>query len=391
VALSHEELVLPLRSATALREEVAGRVQHRRRQRTRRRAVRLALSAAAAVVVVVLGTNGVPGARTGVDAGDRRSAPASEGDVVAGAQDAAPRAKTETGGVAAPAPTGSADAPLRPAAHPPANPAPSSRPPATGAFDDGGDGASAPVVGPVRMAVARPDGIWELDAAGASVRRLVENGSEPAWSPDGRRLAYTKLWEGVNGGVGVAVLDLDTMKSRYVLVGSGVDYRSPTWSPDGRRIAVTRVAASAPLEPSVLVADADDGGNRVDLGPGDGPHWAPDDRIVHRCGDRLCVRWADGRTAEVPGSDDLTAPAWSPEGRLAAWDKASQKVVALRVDGSDRRVVASGATGAPAWSPDGARLVFPTAEGLRSARIDGSDRRVVTDRPLDADPDLVAG
>lgn len=389
MALSHEELVLPLRTASALREEVAGRVVRRRRQRARRRAVRVALSAAAAVLVVVLGTDGLPGVRTGVDAGDGRSGPASESDVVVGAEDALPRTPVApVAGGPEVAATGPGQAP---AAAPSGSPSPTSLPrrPVGSPSDDGAPVSEA---GPVRLAVVRADGIWELDGSGAAVRRLVTTGSEPAWSPDGRRLAYTKRWEGVNGGVGVAVLDLGTMQSRYLLVGSGVDYRTPTWSPDGSRIAVTRVAAATPLQPSLLAVDAADGGDRTDLGPGDAPHWGRDDRIVHRCEDRLCVRRADGPATQVPSSDGLTGAALSPDGTwMAAWEQAAQRIVALRVDGSGRHVVASGATGAPAWAPDGARLVYPTAEGLRSTPLDGSDVRAVTDRPLDADPDLVGG
>lgn len=386
MALTHDELLLPVRTPTALREEVACRVARQRRRRARRRALRIAVPALAAVLAVIAGSDGMP---TGVHTIDGRTGPASEGTVHSGT--AGWSGSTAAPGRAAGADTESSPRPdddPRPAGSSPASPSPAPR-----SSSGPGDSGRSAAVPNVRLAVARTDGIWELRSDGTPVRRLVA-GSEPAWSPDGRRVAYTKRWEGLGGGVGVAVLDLDTMQSRYLLVGSEADYVDPAWSPDGRRIAASRQDRSvgaAPLQPSVVIVDAADGGDRVELGPGDGPSWLHDGRILYRCESRLCIRSADGATTDpVPGSGDLVSAAWSPDGTwIAAWEQTSQALVVLRPDGSGRRTVVDRATGPPAWTPDGARVVYPSAEGLRSVRIDGGDVRVVTDQPLDADPDLV--
>src|SRR6184192_4301105 len=62
---------------------------------------------------------------------------------------------------------------------------------------------------------------------------------------------------------------------------------------------------------------------------------------------------------KMPGSGDLGAPAWSPDGRLLAvetWDNDGSSVFTVKPDGSDRQLVLKNAW-SPSWSPDGKRLV----------------------------------
>lgn len=89
---------------------------------------------------------------------------------------------------------------------------------------------------PVKSATSLVDG--RIDVAG------------PAWSPDGRRLAYVAPldesdWENRNTA-GVYVVDPSQPRARPRLVASFADVRAaaPAWSPDGRRLAVTGHAAT---------------------------------------------------------------------------------------------------------------------------------------------------
>ena len=55
----------------------------------------------------------------------------------------------------------------------------------------------------------------------------------PAWSPDGRSLAYARF---ADGTWDLYVYDLDSRRERRLTRGGG-DEIDPAWSPDGRLIA----------------------------------------------------------------------------------------------------------------------------------------------------------
>jgi len=74
--------------------------------------------------------------------------------------------------------------------------------------------------------------------AGRGRARLVlPAATDPAWSPDGRRLAY--LAPGAGGAADVFVADAGGT-NRGRLTATDLDETSPTWAPDGRRLAVER-------------------------------------------------------------------------------------------------------------------------------------------------------
>lgn len=226
---------------------------------------------------------------------------------------------------------------------------------------------------------------------------------DPAWSPDGRRLAFSfldRIWTSAADGRGGKPL---------VPVSVSVQ-RDPAWSADGRSIAF---AADAGAGFDIQVTPSD-GGTPRRLTTLDGderwPSFTRDSRVVfsHRHNLprgpwQLYVCAADGSGAAplFPDSqkDDEREPRVSPDGNRVAYisDRDSEDGdvdlwVAELTPGSGDKVrrtrltAGRGLEGFPSWSPDGGRLAFyALREGVGSVWVTSVDPPVDVDES-EADP-----
>ncbi|MFN8980579.1 MAG: protein kinase domain-containing protein, partial [Gemmatimonadaceae bacterium] len=92
-----------------------------------------------------------------------------------------------------------------------------------------------------RLAFARrDDGVWVMESGGENARRVSAVGTMPAWSPDGTQLAFgsTEVQNPYNledGDVWIAAVSGGTPR-RVPITGVQRAYQ-PSWSPSGERIA----------------------------------------------------------------------------------------------------------------------------------------------------------
>ena len=93
-----------------------------------------------------------------------------------------------------------------------------------------------------RVLPRRPEGIFVVEADGSGRAPARRGGGQPAWSPDGRELAFHRTVdpsEYLNGRpctVRTWVIDADGTTSASSTARDGCE--SPRWSPDGTRLAV---------------------------------------------------------------------------------------------------------------------------------------------------------
>ena len=234
-----------------------------------------------------------------------------------------------------------------------------------------------------------PEGITVMRVDGLAVQTLAQ-GTAPAWSSDGARLAY-------ECGADICTINANGIGSAR-LTGDAAQDRHPTWSPDRLKIAFAS-NRNGSLELYVINAD---GTAMVRLTEGVGflgsPAWSPDgSRIAFDCrvqagNDDICIVDADGtgftRLTSNPGRDYDAA--WKPDGSklaIATTRFGGDEIALMNPDGTGVTRIGSGLAGfEPTWSPDGTRLAFVqviddyywTYDAIYVARTDGSNIRYLT-------------
>lgn len=230
--------------------------------------------------------------------------------------------------------------------------------------------------------------IYTMDPDGANVVRLTNNGvpdEEPAWSPDGTKIAFAS-----DVSAPASVTDAAARaKYREIYImnadGSGVtqvthdqqEEDDPSWAPDGMHLTYDGVTPDGQHH-DVFRIDVS-GQNAQDLTPNINgyaysPQWAPKSNVIvfslfsnadqHN---EILVMSAEGgeRTLLSPSDSDSDQASWSPDGTRLVFRSS-------RNDGNDELyLMAADGTGLqrlthddnvaetdPKFSPDGSRIVY---------------------------------
>lgn len=203
-----------------------------------------------------------------------------------------------------------------------------------------------PPSGRVAIALAGGGTILVGPADGSGWRQIT-TGFDPALSPDGTRLAYTR-W---GNGAGVFVRDLATGGERRL--SDDPEPREPSWSPDGSKIAYyTRKDVLEDPYPSERPprAESPEGGNPYSRTP----------RLVwHTIFSMTFIDLVTGQRDAIPGDRNTKSPAWSADGTRVATQGGDGLYVVDMTSLGQRPDWIPGTNNLyaqPVWSPDGTRL-----------------------------------
>ncbi|MFW5714509.1 MAG: protein kinase domain-containing protein, partial [Brevefilum sp.] len=154
---------------------------------------------------------------------------------------------------------------------------------------------------------------------------LAAGDYDPAWSPDGEKLAFTSLQ---NGKPQIFLYDFVSGETRQLMNRATIN-RMPMWSPDGTQIVFVTLNPTN-NQPTLFIVDADgEGDPKSFLAQGYKetyrPDWTPaGDWIVFDLGgEGVLGGWLMGRNQNAPIQTQLVvaeSPDFSPDGQWLACD-----------------------------------------------------------------------
>jgi len=279
-------------------------------------------------------------------------------------------------------------------------------------------GIASPAVSPDGRVVAFSalGDLWIAPANGGSPRRITNSPAvklDPAWSPDGLKLAYSS---DATGRQMLFIVDLATLRTEAPAPQEKGDVTGAAWSPDGDRIAYVVDGH----EIATVAARADVRGRFARFMPRavatvGRPTWSRDSKalsvgslfpfavlrpeglnqlIVHTfepVGDTSVLLFPD-RSA---GDREHDGPVWAPDGLHMAFVSGDE----LWVAPIDLQAVPTGAPimiandhpSAPSWEADSRHLVYVTPDGLRRISSFGGEPSVPIDNGLGWSPSQPPG
>ena len=219
-------------------------------------------------------------------------------------------------------------------------------------------------------AQGRRSQLFSMNADSSDLRLLMDDVFQFAWAPDGAAIAAL---QGVGETPDKLVVGRPDGSAPRTIRRGAFNTGPFVWSPDGRRLAYI---ASVGRKQHLYVVPAS-GGAATDLGVVGGTAfaWSPDSRrlaYTRFVGEqpRLYVVVASGGAADNSG--DGQEPSWSPDGSAIAFSRADG-LYAIASDGSNLRRIATASWPYPVWSPDGRWIAFTDSGGEQGLWIVGPE------------------
>ena len=225
--------------------------------------------------------------------------------------------------------------------------------------------------------------IYAVNDDGTGLRRLT-TGMDPALSPDGQWVAFTR-WDGSGNGASGSlwVINIDGSAERQLMTAANQP-KSPTWSPDGAKIALSKQQGGSLVDTWVCFID----GKPTEVTqPINGARCMP-----KRADPNWSLRIVDvatGAYEDMPSTTHSFAPTWDPANAWHVVFRGDQGLMSLDINQKTIWVIKeNGAQRSPVFSPDGTKIATTFRQNdhweVHVMAADGSGETRLTDTPLTA-------
>ncbi len=226
--------------------------------------------------------------------------------------------------------------------------------------------------------------IWIADADGTDAHPVIDGARWPAFSPDGRQIAFYQLREN-----GIYTANLDGGNRKRAIGFS--DVCCAQWSPDAKKFVFYRGEIQR-FSGKIFTADID-GSDMVEIAVGFNPAWSFDGgRLAYSgclpntaaCG--IFIYDLRARTSINITRDNAGNPQWSPDGKRIVYQaddgSGHMNIFVVNSDGSGRTQLTRGRSndGQPVFSRDGGSIFWrsdqnATAWAIYVMNADGTNPR----------------
>ena len=204
-----------------------------------------------------------------------------------------------------------------------------------------------------KIAYSNNNKIWIMNSDGTNQDYLTDGWTSACWSPDGKKIAFIRdiIYTEFNSGIYIINSDGSNQEQLF----NGFFCANPSWSPDGTKILFDQGIPSIPEDPwhrsKILMMDIQNK-NQSSLDYGSFPSWSPDGKKI------IYVKYAGIWEMDANGGNkknllnihsySLEHPTWSLDGKKIAYSY-NNGIYIMKSDGTNQDYFTDGSS--PAWSP----------------------------------------